>query len=113
MSSLAWGVVLLAGALGTLALYLLTRKLPWDWLRTLLCWLVPVLLIVPAPVPHFAGNYAPAFIVVVFEAFFQRDGNAVEALGWLLGAVCLVVAGVGGYYGFLARRRSSQVISGE
>jgi hypothetical protein len=113
MSWLAWGVVLLAGALGTLALYLLTRKLRWDWLRTLLCWLVPVLLIVPAPVPDFAGNYAPAFVVVVFEAFFQQDGDATVALGWLLGAVCLVVAGVGGYYGILARRRSSQVSSGQ
>ena len=38
------------------------------------------LLLVPAPVPGYPGNLAPAFLVVLFESLFQAEGKPLVAL---------------------------------
>jgi hypothetical protein len=82
--SIAWLVAVIAGLLGTVAMLALTRHLGNRWLRRTLSWLPPLLLLVPAEVPGFDGNYAPAFVVVIFEALFQVDGEPVAAARMLI-----------------------------
>ena len=88
----AWLVALGAGLIGAVGLFFLTRSIETQWSRDLLRWLPPVLLLVPAPVPDFAGHYAPAFIVLVFEGLFQADGQSLLALVILLVAALIVAA---------------------
>ena len=49
----------------------------------------PVLLLVPAPVPGYSANLAPAFVVAIFESLFVAEGRPRAAL------VILTVAFVG------------------
>ena len=88
---LAWGVAVAAGVIGTVGLFMLTRSVRSRWLRNLLRWLPVVLLLVPAPVPGYSGEYAPAFIVLLFEGLFQTEGQPQGALTILV--VTLVLAG--------------------
>jgi len=84
------------GAAGTvLAIVALTRAwrgLPLPWLRRWLTWLMPVLLLLPAPVPGYEGQLAPAFVVFLFEWLFQRDGSPVMAGRILLLGACVTSA---------------------
>ena len=84
----AWLVAGAAGLLGVISLIVLTRHFSNRWLRRVCRWLPPLLLLVPAEVPGFDGNYAPAFVVLIFEALFQVDGEPMEA------ARMLIVAGL-------------------
>ena len=89
---IAWLIAALAGAAALFGIVRFTR--PWRdsffkaWLRCL----VPVLLLLPAPVPGFDGHYAPAFVVALFEAAFQRQGRPQLALGLLFGGILLATA---------------------
>ena len=76
----AWTVIAVAGFLGIVGWFFITRNLRWYWLRTLLRWLFPVMLLTPAPVPGYDGEFAPAFIVVLFEGVFQTQGAPGTAL---------------------------------
>lgn len=77
---IAWGVVALAG-LGTLAgVFVLTRWVGNAWLRSLLRCLAAVWLLLPWRIEVVAGEYAPAFIVALFEGVFRADGNPRPAL---------------------------------
>jgi hypothetical protein len=84
----AWLVVAGAGILGALGLFILTRKVGSPRLRAILRLLPPVLLLAPAPVPSYDGQFAPAFIVLVFESLFQAAGEPLAA------GLILVVAGI-------------------
>ena len=75
----AWLVAGIAGLLGTVAMLVLTRNLSSAWLRRVLSWLPALLLLLPAEVPGFPGNYAPAFVVLIFEGLFQVDGKPMAA----------------------------------
>lgn len=81
---IAWLVAGVAGLLGTLAMVFWTRHLASGWLRHCLCVLPVLLLLVPTRIPDFPGNYAPAFVVAIFEALFQVDGQPVAAARMLL-----------------------------
>ena len=85
---LAWGIALAAGALGSVGLFFLTRNLSGSFLRWWLRLLAPFVMLVPAPVPGY-DNYAPAFIVFLFESLFQRNGEPFLA-GLILGAAALM-----------------------
>jgi hypothetical protein len=85
-----WIVVALAG-LGTVAgVFVFSRAIKWEWLRTLVRCLALVTLLLPAGIQVIEGYYAPAFIVVLFEGLFKQDGNPWPALQ-TLGAGCLLV----------------------
>lgn len=89
---IAWLIAALAGAAALFGVIRFTR--PWRgsffkvWLRCL----VPVLLLLPAPVPGFDGHYAPAFVVALFEAAFQRQGRPQLALGLLFVGILFAAA---------------------
>ncbi|MBV1906447.1 MAG: hypothetical protein KUG75_10245 [Pseudomonadales bacterium] len=88
----AWLVVTVAG-LGTLAgIFVMSRAISWEWLRTLVRCLSTVILLLPAGIQVEEDFYAPAFIVVLFEGLLKKDGNpgpAMEILG--LGCAFVVV----------------------
>jgi hypothetical protein len=87
----AWLLVLVAAGLGAVGLVFLTRSIRTAWLKLLLRLLPPVLMLVPAPVPGFSGNYAPAFVVLVFEGLFQSEGSVAAALAILIVTAVLTV----------------------
>jgi hypothetical protein len=76
----AWGVVALAG-LGTLAgVFVLTRRIKSPSLRSLLRCLAAIWLMLPWKIQAVEGEYAPAFIVALFEGVFRAGGNPRPAL---------------------------------
>ena len=96
--AIAWVVAGVAGLFGTLTMLFWTRHLTIGWLRRSLCVLPALLLLVPAGIPDFPGNYAPAFVVAIFEALFQVDGQPLAAARMLILALVvglLIVIGLG------------------
>ena len=90
----AWLVVLAAGSLGTVGLWFLTRGMAAGAFRTILRLVPPLLMLLPAPVPNYEGQMAPAFIVFVFESLFQAKGQPLPAgLSLLVGLLVGTVAG--------------------
>ncbi len=90
-TTFAWGVVALAG-LGTLAgIFVLTRSIGNAWLRSLLRCLAAVWLMLPWKIQVVDGDFAPAWIVALFEGVFRADGNARPALTVLALATLVVV----------------------
>lgn len=93
--TLAWLVVGSAGIVGSLGLYFLTRSWRPGRLRSIIRITPLLLLVVPAPVPNYDGQMAPAFIVLLFESLFQRNGAPLPAGLILLAALALgVLAGL-------------------
>ena len=93
---LAWVVVVTFALLGAVGLYKLVPNMVPSFKVPLVA-TVLVLFLLPAPVPRFEGEFAPAFIVFVFEYLFQIDGEPNFAGGVLLvgGAVTLVLSFIG------------------
>jgi len=104
---IAWLVVLGAALVGTLVLFFVTRRLEPGTLRNLLRWLPGALLIVPAGLPGHDGNYAPAFVVAIFEWLFQSDGRPGAALRILLLTLALMLVLILVGQRFLTRRPAS------
>ena len=90
----AWLVIAGAGLLGAIVLWVLTRTIASGRLRAILRLVPPLLLLLPAPVPNYDGQLAPAFIVFVFESLFQAEGEPMLAgVILLVGLVAGVTAG--------------------
>ncbi|MEM6709493.1 MAG: hypothetical protein AAF648_11960 [Pseudomonadota bacterium] len=89
---IAWLVVFGAGLVTLGCWFMLTRAIGYSWLRTTLRCLVAGWILLPAPVPGFDGQYAPAYIVVLFEAVFQKTGSPDEALRILLIGTLVILA---------------------
>jgi hypothetical protein len=88
----AWVVVGVAG-LGALAgIFVLTRSITNAWLRSLLRCLAAVWLMLPWRIEVVEGQYAPAFIVALFEGIFRAGGNPRPALMVLAIASLFVIA---------------------
>jgi len=95
-----WVVVTLAASGLLFALQRALRGWEAPLLKALAgCWLL-VILLVPAQVPRHNEELAPAIVVYVFEALFQRDGNpdpagrilaAASALALVLGLLWWLV----------------------
>src|SRR5262245_34041259 len=92
VSFYAWVVVAIAG-LGALAgVFVLTRAIRTAWLRSLLRCLAAVWLMLPSKIQVVDSEYAPAFIVALFEGVFRADGNPRPALMALAMASLVVMA---------------------
>jgi hypothetical protein len=85
----AWVIVVVAAPLSMYAFLRGTRGLGLAGLRHALAWLIGLWLLLPAPVPGFPDNYAPAFLVFLFESLFQNDGKP-RAAGIILAAGALI-----------------------
>lgn len=90
--AIAWIVAGGAGLIGALCVWMLTRSSHGGAWKPLLWVLPPVLMLVPAPVPHYPGSFAPAFLVAIFESLFVAEGQPRPALVIL--AVSAVAAAI-------------------
>ena len=77
-AGVVWQIIVAASALGAVALWLTLwwlipprRRFGGIW-RWLLVTAAVLFFVLPAPVPNYSGAQAPAFVVMIFETFFQR-----------------------------------------
>ena len=88
--AIAW-IIIVACALAVAAiLFRLLRNIDKPLIRTLLIAVLVTFFIAPAPVPGYPEQWAPAFMVCIFEAFFQIDGAPQVSLRILLLAIGVV-----------------------
>lgn len=74
--SIAWTIIGFATLLGAVAMWVtFSRHQIGGLLRTSIVTLLIALFLVPAPVPNYETELAPAFIVLIFETFFQIEGQ--------------------------------------
>ncbi len=104
---LAWLVAVGTGLVTLFGIYVLTRPLSSGFLKSWLRCLSMVVLLLPAPVPGFDSYYAPALVVVLFEAALQRDGEPAQAAGLLVVGIVTVTVLVSAYF-YLRRRRGAR-----
>jgi len=95
-----------AGALTLVGCIALTAPMQTGFLKTWLRLVAAVLLFLPAPVPNFSGYYAPAFLVLVFEAVLQRNGQVAVAGSILFGGIVAATVLAGGHAYWRHRRHS-------
>ena len=101
---IAWGVVFGAGLATLLCVFVLTRRIPSQWWRTLVRCLAAVWLLMPAGIQVVPGHYAPAFVVALFESAFRAGGNPRPALLLLAIGSALVLALMLGNLAWRSRR---------
>ncbi|MEE4302348.1 MAG: hypothetical protein V2J24_23110 [Pseudomonadales bacterium] len=75
-----WTVCLLATLVVIACGFWMTRRWRPLFLRDLVRLFAVATLLVPVTAGSFGGFYAPAYIVLVFEAFLQREGDPIPAL---------------------------------
>jgi hypothetical protein len=100
-----WGIAALAGIACLGFFFLLTRRVGSLFLRILLRCLGAVWILMPAPVPNYSGNFAPAFVVWIFEGVLKSDGEPWLSLQILLWS-SLAVIGLVLFWYFLFGRRN-------
>ncbi|MFP6814235.1 MAG: hypothetical protein VB949_00985 [Pseudomonadales bacterium] len=94
-----WLIVIGAGGATLFCAYMPLRATGPGYLRALACGLILVLLLTPAPVPGYPLNYAPAFVVAVFEGVLKSDGTpgvALRLLGVATVTITVLVLGASG-----------------
>lgn len=101
----AWIVAGVGTLIAVLALSMAWRGLPLPWLRRWLTWLIPAWLLLPAPVPGYDGQLAPAFVVFIFEWLFQRGGAPATAGRILIMGTCVMSVAFIAWW-LVQRRRS-------
>ena len=108
---LAWALAAAAALLAFGGVCALTQRLRPGFLRSWLRVLSLALMLTPAPVPGFPGNFSSAFVVAVFEALFQIDGAPQQALK-LLAAAVLAAAAWAALWSWSGFRRKRRLIAG-
>ena len=104
---LGWGVYL-AALMGFLALgWYLSRRWPY-WLRHPVRALVTVLLLLPWTVSSDSQQWAPAWIIALFDGLIQPDARAGRA-GWPLLVTVLAVTLAAGLEQWYRRRKGKEV----
>ena len=95
--SIAWWVIIVTALVGAGTFYYLLRNVGKPLLRILAVTLTTAFFLVPAPVPGYTGQLAPAFVVSLFELLFQTEGQPDVSLRILL--IALILTGVLTWFG--------------
>ena len=82
--TIAWVVIALSAVCGAAVLYWLLRDHSNPLFRNIIIAVALAFFVVPAQVPGYPAQLAPAFVVCIFEAFFQIDGSPAASLRVLL-----------------------------
>jgi hypothetical protein len=88
----AWFVYGGAALATFVAWYALCARIGSVTVRDVLRVVVFATLVTPAPVPGYDGHLAPAWLVALFEAFLQREGDPLPAATLLLIAIVGLLA---------------------
>ena len=107
---IAWIVVGVAGLATLAGVFVLTRAIALPWLRSLLRCLAAVWLLMPAKIQVVSGYYAPAFIVLIFEGLFRREGDPGQAIAVLTAGTLVVVAlflGIAAWHWYRSRNAAA------
>ncbi len=110
--TIAWMIIFGAAAVGATALYFLFRSIDNLLIKKIIIGLSLAFFLTPAPIPQHPEGWAPAFVVCIFEAFFQIDGSPGVSLRLLLLGCAVISAVVIGAHFFSARRRSVEPAEG-
>lgn len=102
----AWGIAAIAGIACLGFFFLVTRRIGSIYLRILLRCLGAAWILLPAPVPGYPGNFAPAFVVWVFEGVLKSDGDPLLSLQILLWSSLAVITLVSLWYLFFGRHKT-------
>ncbi len=90
--AVGWLVVVVAALGLTVSIYGFFRKSRFSAALWFCLLVLLSLLLVPAPIPGYPGELAPAFLVALFESFVQPDGKPMVALRLLgVGLIAAVV----------------------
>ena len=73
---IGWVVLVGASFAVSLVVFYWLRLLLGFFSSFLMSMLLFVLLTVPAPIPNYEGYFAPAYVVFIFETFFQIKGSS-------------------------------------
>ena len=95
---IGWAVLIGASFLVSLMVFIWLRSMLGFFSRLLTGTLLFVSLTVPAPIPNFQGFFAPAYVVFIFETFFQIKGSSE------MSAQVLILALVGAFILMMAVR---------
>ena len=94
---IGWSILISASLLLSLVVFFWSRWALGFFSGFLLSIVVFVFLTIPAPIPNYQGYFAPAYVVFIFETFFQTKGSSSlsgQVLILALGTVfILMVAG--------------------
>ena len=94
---IGWSILIGASFLLSLVVFFWSRLVFGFFSGFLLSTLVLVFLTIPAPIPNYQGYFAPAYVVFIFETFFQTKGSSMISgqvlILALVTAFTLVVAG--------------------
>ena len=88
---IAWGFVFAGGLGALLGVFILTRRVRTQWLRSLVRCLAAIWMLLPWSIQVVEGHYAPAFVVALFEGVFRADGNPRPALAVLIAGTAVVL----------------------
>ena len=101
--SIAWIIIIVCALGGAGVLYWLLRGFSKPLIRNLIIALAVVFFVVPAPLPGYPEQLAPAFVVGIFEAFFQIDGAPMVSIRIMLVSMTLAAGLVAASHFVLAR----------
>ena len=102
---IGWGILVGASFLVSLVVFYWLRLLLSFFSTFLLSTLLFVFLTVPAPIPNYEGYFAPAYVVFIFETFFQIKGSSkMSAQVLILALVSALILIMTGAYLFRKKR---------
>ena len=73
---IGWSILIGASFLLSLVAFFWSRSVLGFFSGFLLSTMVFVFLTIPAPIPNYQGYFAPAYVVFIFETFFQTKGSS-------------------------------------
>ena len=103
---IGWSILTGASFLLSLVAFFWSRSVLGFFSSFLLSAMLFVFLIIPAPIPNYQGYFAPAYVVFVFETFFQTKGSSAisgQVLSLALGTVFILM--VAGRYFSIKKKR--------
>ena len=89
----AWVIVVITSAALGFSLYYMLRDVVSRKVLVIVIGILSALVLTPAPIPLFPGNYAPAIVVMLFEGLIRSNGEAIIATRLvILGTVSIAIS---------------------
>jgi len=103
---IAWSIILVSGLVAAFVLSTWLRSRSRPLVRRLIVAFALTFFVVPAPVPNYPEQWAPAFMVLIFEVLFQTEGAPADSVQILLMSLTGVLVSTGLVHILLGRIKS-------